>query len=150
MPDKLKITSIDSDKEPEDHWYAEGLRFKCTECGMCCTGSPGYVWVTKEEIDQIATFLNLTVDRVMKTYIRQKDNRYALIEKRSQNFDCIFLKDKKCSIYKVRPKQCRTFPWWIQNLKSQEAWSNAGTFCEGINDKAPLIQFEEIQKNLHN
>ena len=27
-------------------WYRDGLRFECTRCGACCTGAPGYVWVT--------------------------------------------------------------------------------------------------------
>ena len=27
-----------------------GLRFECTQCGDCCTGAPGYVWVNKAEI----------------------------------------------------------------------------------------------------
>ena len=26
-------------------WYSEGLRFECTQCGACCSGEPGYVWV---------------------------------------------------------------------------------------------------------
>ena len=30
-------------------WYAEGLRFGCTQCGNCCTGPPGAVWFTAEE-----------------------------------------------------------------------------------------------------
>ncbi|MFM1805538.1 MAG: hypothetical protein RL136_2417, partial [Planctomycetota bacterium] len=29
-------------------WYAEGLRFECTQCGNCCSGGPGAVWFTPE------------------------------------------------------------------------------------------------------
>jgi Fe-S-cluster containining protein len=35
------------------------LNFTCTQCGNCCSGEPGYVWVTKEEIRRIAEFLSL-------------------------------------------------------------------------------------------
>jgi Fe-S-cluster containining protein len=150
MEKESKLNLIkDEGAQPEASWYRDGLRFKCTECGQCCTGKPGYVWVEKEEIQNIAAYLNITVDKMMKTYIRQKDNRYALIEKRSMNYDCCFLKDKKCLIYPVRPKQCRTFPWWIQNLKSRENWNNAAKDCEGIRNDAPLISYEEIEKNLN-
>lgn len=136
-----KLQTI-KDQEP---WYSNGLRFKCTGCGKCCTGSPGYIWVTKEEIQAIAEFLKISVDKFMRTYIRQKEGRFSLIEKPSFNFDCVFLKEKKCSIYEVRPKQCRTYPWWISNLKSRECWEEAAKECEGINPEAPLVPFEEIQ-----
>jgi uncharacterized protein len=130
-------------------WYKEGLRFQCTECGKCCTGGPGYVWITEEEIVEMAEFLNISPDVFKKTYVRRKDNRYALIEKKSQNYDCVFLKDKKCSIYKARPKQCRTFPWWKHNLISEESWKEASISCEGINDQAPLHPLSEIMELFH-
>ena len=78
----------------EKPWYSEGLRFKCTECGQCCTGAPGYAWVTDEEIKAIADYLKITVKDFGKRYLRFAKGRYALVEKK--NYDCIFLKDKKC------------------------------------------------------
>ena len=36
-------------------WYQAGLRFGCTQCGNCCSGPPGYVWVNREEIRAIQT-----------------------------------------------------------------------------------------------
>ena len=96
-------------------WFKEGLRFKCTGCGKCCTGTPGYVWVMEEEMAAMAAVLHISVDLFKRKYIRSRDNRYALIEKRAPNgdYDCIFLKDKLCQVYQCRPKQCRTFPWWM-------------------------------------
>jgi len=129
-------------------WYRDGLRFKCTECGKCCTGSPGYVWVTEEEIASMAKLLNLSVELFKRKYLRQRDNRYALAEKKSQNHDCIFLKDKKCTIYQARPAQCRTFPFWKESLNSEESWKLASEACEGINEKAPLIPYSIIQELL--
>ena len=35
---------------PKFPWYAAGLRFFCTQCGDCCSGAPGFVWVNEEEI----------------------------------------------------------------------------------------------------
>ena len=131
-----------------DPWYKNGLHFKCTGCGKCCSGGPGYVWVTKEEIAAIASFLTMPLDLFVRKYIRQRDNRYALIEKKIENFDCIFLHDKKCLIYPVRPRQCITFPWWTENLQSEESWNLTAKSCEGICDTAPLFSYEEIQKKL--
>ena len=127
-------------------WYKDGLRFKCTECGKCCSGSPGYVWTNAEEIEAMAGVLKISVDLFRKKYTRQCDNRIALIEKKTMNgeFDCIFLKDKKCTVYQARPQQCRTFPWWVHNLNSEESWKLAAEECEGINDQAPLFPYSQI------
>ena len=75
-------------------WFHKGLSFKCTGCGQCCTGGPGYVWVTEEEIISIAEYLSITVYEFMKQYVRQVGDRLALLE-RPKNFDCVFLKEKK-------------------------------------------------------
>jgi Fe-S-cluster containining protein len=42
-------------------WYKEGLRFKCTACGDCCTGAPGFVWVNKEEMEALAAAAGVEV-----------------------------------------------------------------------------------------
>ena len=141
MSDALKL--LPNDKP----WYSEGLRFKCTECGQCCTGAPGYAWVTDEEIKAIADYLKMSVKDFGKRYLRFARGRYALVEKK--NFDCVFLKDKKCSVYPVRPTQCRTFPWWMQNLSSPEEWKEAAKYCEGISENAPIVPLETIEAQLN-
>lgn len=126
----------------EEPWYVNGLRFKCTECGGCCTGSPGYVWVSELEISEMAAHLNISVESFMEKYVRLVDGKLSLLEdqKDPYTYDCVFLKDKKCQIYSVRPKQCRTFPWWPKNLKSEKDWEKAASFCEGINRvDAPIV-----------
>lgn len=131
-------------------WYKDGLNFKCTGCGKCCSGSPGYVFLSEEEIEKIASYLNLTVEAFAKKYIRLVNGRYSLIElKRGIDYECVFLKGKFCQIYEVRPTQCQTYPWWPQNLSSKEDWQNAQKECEGINNEAPKVDFEIIEKELN-
>jgi uncharacterized protein len=132
-------------------WYKDGLGFQCTQCGKCCTGQPGYIWVDEGEMAAMAKILGITVDLFKRRYTRQRDNRYALTEKKSQNqfltqdgYDCVFLKDKKCQVYQSRPSQCRTYPWWKENLNSEESWKLAAKECEGINDQSPVVPFEQI------
>jgi Fe-S-cluster containining protein len=129
----------------EKPWYHNGLNFKCTGCGQCCTGSPGYVWVNEKEIEAIANHLNISKDEFMKTHVRHVDGKYSLKEK--SKYDCIFLKDNRCTIYSVRPTQCKTFPWWPANLQSPERWQGAAKSCEGITPDAPLVHFPEIDEN---
>lgn len=98
----------------------------------------------------IAEYLHLPLDKFKRTFTRQKDNRYALIERRlaENNNPCIFLKDNKCQVYPVRPKQCRTFPWWKENLNTRESWELAAKSCEGISEDAPLVPFGTINDAL--
>lgn len=134
-------------KSEETPWYKDGLRFKCTECGQCCTGSPGYVWVSEQEIIAMAQHLSLSVAEFSRLYLRRVDGRFSLRE-HPKTYDCLFLKDKKCQIYQVRPVQCRTFPWWPQNLKTEEEWREAAKGCEGIRFDAPVVPLQIIQEQL--
>lgn len=133
-------------KEPSP-WYANGLQFSCTGCGQCCTGAPGYIWVNLNEIEAIAAHLELSVKEFSARFLRRINGRLSLLEM-PKTYDCIFLKDKKCQIYSVRPTQCRTFPWWPQLLKSEEDWKEAAKFCEGIQPQAPIIPLETIEEQL--
>jgi len=118
----------------------EEIRFQCTECGACCTGAPGYVWVTEAEIEEMANFLKVTTGEFKKLYVRRVGQKLSLVEKK--NFDCVFLKDKKCQLYTSRPKQCRTFPFWPQ-LMTPKGWEEAKKVCEGIG-RGPVLTKEEI------
>ena len=73
--------------------------------------------------------------------------RISLLESK-KNYDCVFLKDKKCQVYGARPTQCRTYPWWPHNLRSQQAWEETARTCEGINSDAPLVDMETIELSL--
>lgn len=132
-------------KESSEPWYKDGLHFKCTECGQCCTGAPGYIWVTEEEMKEIADHLKVTLEEFIRMYVRRVNKRYSLLE-RPKTYDCVFLNGKKCQIYSVRPIQCRTFPWWPGHLKSREDWQEAAKYCEGINDNAPIVPYETIEE----
>ncbi|MEN9654066.1 MAG: hypothetical protein RL235_178 [Chlamydiota bacterium] len=125
-------------------WFQEGLRFQCTGCGGCCTGSPGYVFLSEPDLDALTRHLQCDRDAFIRTYARQVDTQLALIED-PVNYDCVFLKDKRCSVYEARPVQCRTFPWWIQHLREPTDWQAAKERCEGIDHPdAPVVASDTI------
>ena len=75
----------------------------------------------------------------MQQYARQLNTRMTLQEvKRGRKFDCVFLvRDPKtgnagCAIYPVRPTQCRTWPFWKENLKSLRDYATAARDCPGM------------------
>jgi Fe-S-cluster containining protein len=130
----------------ETPWYEKGLRFKCTGCGGCCTGPDGYVFLGESDLRVLAKHFRLSPEQFSQKYTRFVDGKLALLDKNSIG-DCVFLKDKRCSVYEARPVQCKTFPWWTHNLETLEDWENAAKSCEGINHpEAPVISPLEIQK----
>ena len=108
----------------------EGYDYKftpsaCEACGgHCCTGESGYIWAKYEEIEKMAAFVNLSVEDFATMYLKKVKHRYSLIEKQlaPDNFACIFFdaSKKRCTIYPVRPLQCRTFPFWEQFKNDEE------------------------------
>jgi len=125
-------------------WYKDGLHFRCTRCGNCCTGPSGYVWVTDEEIAEIARFRGQPLEQVTEQFVREIGRPRSLKEK--ANGDCVFFdRQEGCTIYPVRPRQCRTWPFWESNLVNREAWEKTCAICPG-SGTGDLIPVEEITR----
>ncbi|NQV36785.1 MAG: YkgJ family cysteine cluster protein [Candidatus Marinimicrobia bacterium] len=127
-------------EKPRKRFYADGLQFECTGCGDCCKFADGYVFITPLEIDVAAHFLNLTYKEFSETYTNEFQGHKVLKDK---NDACVFFKDKQCTLYNVRPMQCRTFPFWSSNMKSLYRWKIVAEKCEGIG-QGRLYTYEEI------
>lgn len=113
-------------------WYKDGLKFKCTGCGDCCTGGEGYVWVNKKEIADLAELMNQSVEDFEDLYVRKIGIRKSLKEF-PVSFDCVFFDNetRKCQVYEARPQQCRTWPFWDSNLKTKDDWERTCEECPG-------------------
>ncbi len=78
----------------------------CLSCANCCkTMSPTF---NKQDIIRISAHVGMTVEQFKKKYLRI-DNEGDWIN-RKQPCQFLNLKDNKCSIYAVRPKDCAGFP----------------------------------------
>ncbi|MCZ6834779.1 MAG: YkgJ family cysteine cluster protein [Planctomycetota bacterium] len=141
------------DVDSEQEWYHQGLRFECTQCGNCCTGPPGYIWFEDSEAEVMAESLGLTVAEFRKRHARRVRGRWTLNERKTEHgFDCVFLDRESvpgkaiCGMYKTRPGQCRTWPFWSENIDTPETWENVkrSTPCPGIG-QGQLITIESIR-----
>ena len=135
-------------KKKKAPWYVAGLHFECIGCGNCCAGpEEGDIWITKPEIERLAKFLRMNVDKISAEFIHRIGNRFSINEQ-PVNKDCVFLTDtgsgKGCAVYSVRPNQCRTWPFWDHNLDDPDDWNQAGVTCPGIN-RGKLYIFQEIE-----
>lgn len=159
----MKLDVLPEDAKPGP-WYRDGLSFTCTQCGNCCTGGPGYVWISPAEVDRLAEFLHLSAAEVLERYCRKIGDQYSLTERRNRGqYDCIFLREepatrtvegqtirttrRTCAIYPVRPLQCRTWPFWDSMLASPTAWKQGTARCPGVNQgkKYTVRQIEAIR-----
>ena len=146
MTDQNRNASNTNPPHPASNlpWYGEGLRFQCKGCGGCCTGDPGYVWVNKREIAELAAALKMTATEFKRRYVRTEHRKCSLRER--ENGDCVFFDRKTmgCTVYDARPTQCRTWPFWQSNLRRPTAWEQTCQECLGAG-QGPLIPFEEIE-----
>ena len=128
---------------PKDAWYGAGLRFQCTQCGDCCSGAEGYVWVNQAEIDALAAVKGMTPAAFEAAFVKRVGVRRSLVER--PGGDCVLLDEttRRCTAYEARPRQCRTWPFWDSNLRTPEAWAEAAESCPGFN-MGDIVPIERI------
>ncbi len=112
-------------------WYESGLAFECTQCGDCCTGAPGAVWVNDEELTAIAAELGKPLGEVRLLHTKLMGGRWSLRD--YPNGDCVFLdpQTRRCQVYSARPMQCRTWPFWPSNIETKDSWKMTCDRCPG-------------------
>ena len=132
--------------EATSTWYRKGLRFSCQQCNRCCRGAqPGWVYVSRRQIETIARLLDLELGVFRRRYLTRDPSGETVLQLRP-NGDCIFW-DDGCTVYPARPRQCRTFPFWPENLSSPGAWGELRSFCHGV-DQGRLYTLSEIRSVL--
>ena len=132
----------------------KGIEFSCQMCGECCTGfDEGEVYLYKEDIVRLAEHLNMNTQSGLKKFARkyikviqenffwkesgaQKGKNYNFLtlgfKFAGNDEQCHFLNDKMCIVYKFRPFQCRSFPFWQMMVSSKlniEAYKKK---CKGL------------------
>ncbi len=129
-------------------FYKNGINFKCQGSSNCCVSrnSYGFVYLSNKDLLRFSKFFSITKKKFINKYCNYTDGFLHLKEIR-KNGECLFLNKKKCSVYKARPTQCRTWPFWSENLNSK-TWNNEiMDFCPGIG-KGKLFNKSKIDKKI--
>ena len=127
----------------------KGIRFECQGSGNCCVsrGTYGFVYLSKKDIKKLSIGFKTTEQNFIKNYCQKTDGFIHLKELKKNNGNCIFLKDNKCTVYKSRPIQCRTWPFWPENMNAKTWEKDIAIFCPGIN-KGRFYSSKNIEKIL--
>lgn len=121
-------------------WFGKSLAFSCTACGKCCKGRTN-VYLNGAETEAMAEALDCSLFDFYKKYTREEENKKGELlislktkqDNTTKELSCIMLNDKnQCSIYNARPTQCRTYPFWPQNLVGESEWRAEASKCEGM------------------
>ena len=88
--------------------------YNCAKCpGYCC--SYPLIALTKKDVERLAKHFGLSFRAAKKKFTKpQEDEALTMRRKKDEHFGriCQFFDTEKrcCSIYKVRPSVCRSFP----------------------------------------
>lgn len=121
----------------EECFWKEGISFLCSQCSDCCRHEPGHVFLYEEDIPHILDLLKMEKEVFFARYCRWVDlhdgfEYLSLNEK--ENYDCIFW-NNGCDIYRSRPLQCKSFPFWPLALESKQNWDVITSTCSGCKCK---------------
>ena len=133
----------------DKEFFKKGINFKCQGSSNCCVSreSYGYVYLSQKDLIKIAKYLNVSINLFKKKYCEYSDG-YLHLKEININGNCQFLENKKCSIYTARPMQCRTWPFWKENMNIKKWNEELINFCPGIG-KGKLISASMIQKKIN-
>lgn len=123
-------------------WWRDGLRFACQGSGKCCVshGADQYVFVTLADRRRLAMTLNMPTGAFTRRYCAKHAGLFHL---GTDSKSCVFLDGRRCSVYEGRPVQCRTWPFWPENMSSGK-WTRVAAFCPGVG-KGQVVDAETIR-----
>lgn len=113
--------------------------FECKLCGECCYGEGG-IFMSDEEVSNIAEFLNLTREIFVEQYCETRRSR-LYIKTGPTGFCFFFDKEKQCLIHPVKPWRCVQWPFFEAIIADKQNWELAREACPGINPECSFKDF---------
>lgn len=128
----------------------QGVRFECQGSGKCCLshGRYGYVFLNLSDRRRMARFFGLATGQFTRRYCKKNEDGQFHLKSDDERDDCLFLENKRCTVYEARPGQCRTWPFWPEVMNAKTWRRDVQSFCPGVG-KGRLYSAEEIRAILN-
>ena len=134
------------DKDERKSFYKDGIKFECQGSGKCCItrGKYEYVYVSFKDRKRLAAYLGISANAFTAKYARKTDGLYHI---KNLGKNCLFYRENRCMVYDARPWQCRTWPFWPENMNRIVWEEEVASYCPGVG-KGKLYTAEEIEEIL--
>jgi uncharacterized protein len=110
--------------------HENNFEFECKGCGVCCR-EEGYVYFAKPEVTRAAKLLNMTPAAFAQKYLVPFQDEFVHVVLKGGR--CAFLqRDNRCEINSVKPRQCKTFPFWEEYIDAKGNLVNFNRPCPGV------------------
>lgn len=105
----------------------ERIKFKCSSCGSCCKNVRDSVMLEAFDAFRLikhfkSAYPDKSPDEILSIFseIKELSPGYFVYVLKTFNNDgiCTFLKNNKCTVYKDRPRTCRTYPFAIEKTSN--------------------------------
>jgi Fe-S-cluster containining protein len=141
MSENSPKCNLYSQAEKEKVFWTEGLRHECQRCLNCCS-RPGLVHFSKADVARSSQYIGISESEFIDRYLIRDFDAFVLVVDDGEI--CPFLEGNSCKIQEKKPLQCRSFPFWPENLVSSATWDEVLQDCAG-KDKGELISAKTIQ-----
>jgi uncharacterized protein len=108
-------------------------------CGNCCYGEGG-IFMTGEETERIARFLDMGSQAFLEKYCEARNGR-TYIRAGRDNFCVFYDKEKSCLIHPAKPNRCELWPYYPAITGDRQNWELAKEACPGISSDCSFEEF---------
>ncbi len=133
--------------------HPQTIRFKCVKCGVCCGDTAvrnRQVLLLESEAISISNATKKTIPEFAAKISDKEPYRYEMV-KTPHEGKCVFLKEDRCTIYRLRPLVCKFYPFELKTTSDRTTSKHKFSFtkeCIGIG-KGEILQKRFYTNLLH-
>jgi len=134
--------------------YPRDVHFRCLKCASCCGDTKAHVrhiLLLKLEAERIAEVTSKTIEEFARKAEGHAPYAYEM-RKTKEEEKCVFLENKRCTIYPLRPLICRFYPFELKITKNGKCYFLYTKECQGIGKGKKLTKeyFKDLLHQLKN